>query len=113
MAGDFLQAGAAKYDARTQALTATVYGLAGQVGVLLPYSRKHESEADFMGLKFMARAGYQPQEAVKFWERFAAFNRQAGGGQLAWLRTHPLDETRIQQVKAWLPEAQQEFRPQN
>ena len=59
----------------------------------------------------MARAGYNPEAAVAFWERFAAVNRQAGGGTPWFLRTHPLDETRIKQIKDWLPEVKQEYRP--
>jgi predicted Zn-dependent protease len=79
--------------------------------VALPHSRKQESEADFIGLKYMARAGYNPEAAVSFWERFAAFNRQAGGDTPWFLRTHPVDETRIKQIKEWLPAAKQEYRP--
>ena len=64
-------------------------------------SRTQESEADWRGLIYMAKAGYDPEAAVAFWERFAAFNKQAGGGGTPWfLRTHPLDETRIK-VTAW------------
>lgn len=83
-----------------------VYGVGSQVGVALPHSRQNESEADRMGLKYMAMAGYDPEAAVGFWQRFAEFNRTAGGGGSPWfLRTHPLDETRIEQIRAWLPEA--------
>jgi len=93
-----------------QVLVGNAYGAAAQVGVLLPFSRKHESEADYIGLKYMARAGYDPAEAVAFWERFAEYNRQHGGSQgLSFLRTHPLDEKRINDLKAKLPEVQAEY----
>jgi predicted Zn-dependent protease len=93
-----------------QALVGQAYGVATQVGVLLPYSRKQESEADYIGLLYMARAGYDPAAAISFWERFAEYNRQHGGSQgLSFLRTHPLDQQRIQDLKAELPKAQAEY----
>jgi predicted Zn-dependent protease len=67
--------------------------MGAQVGVALPHSRFTESEADRIGLIYMARAGYNPEAAVAFWQRFAEFNRQAGGSTPWFLRTHPLDET--------------------
>lgn len=83
-----------------------VYGVGANVGVVLPHSRSNESEADQIGLRFMARAGYDPEAAVGFWQRFAAYNKAAGASGTPWfLRTHPLDETRIQQLKQWMPEA--------
>jgi len=83
-----------------------VYGVGSQVGVALPHSRRNESEADRMGLKYMAMAGYDPEAAVGFWTRFSEVNRSAGGDGSPWfLRTHPLDDARIQQIKDWLPEA--------
>jgi predicted Zn-dependent protease len=100
-------------DPRTHQLAALLYGVGKQVGIMLPYSRSHESEADRMGLRFMARAGYDPEAAVKFWERFAEYNRQSGGSRTPeFLRTHPLDEKRIRQIKEWLPEAKAQFRAQ-
>jgi metalloendopeptidase OMA1, mitochondrial len=96
---------------QTQALVGQAYGVVSQVGVLLPFSRKQEAEADYIGLLYMARAGYDPAAAVAFWERFAEYNRQHGGSQgLSFLRTHPLDEQRIQNLKAELPKAQAEYR---
>ncbi|MCC6235742.1 MAG: M48 family metallopeptidase [Verrucomicrobiales bacterium] len=88
-----------------------VYGVGSQVGVALPHSRANESEADRIGLKYMARAGYNPEEAVGFWQRFAEYNRKAGGNTPWFLRTHPLDETRVRQLQSWLPEAKAEYRP--
>ncbi len=81
------------------------YGLGSQLGVALPHSRMQESEADHIGLIYMARAGYDPEQAVKFWERFAAYNQKQGGEEMWFLRTHPLDEERIKQLKEWMPEA--------
>jgi len=94
----------------TQALVGQAYGVASQVGVLLPFSRKQEAEADFIGLLYMARARYDPAAAVAFWQRFSEYNRQHGGSQgLSFLRTHPLDEQRIQDLKAELPKARAEY----
>ncbi len=78
------------------------YGLGAQVGVLLPYSRTQESEADHIGLILMARAGYDPQGALAFWKRM---EQAGGGGSPEFLSTHPSHGTREQQIEAWLPEA--------
>ena len=88
----------------------TAYGLGSQVGIMLPYSRAHESEADHIGLIYMARAGYQPEEAVAFWERFSQYTKSSGGsGTPSFLRTHPMDEVRIRQLREWLPQAEAEY----
>ncbi|HZA24948.1 MAG TPA: M48 family metallopeptidase, partial [Dehalococcoidia bacterium] len=77
-------------------------GLGAQVGVLLPFSRQHESEADYIGLLLTAQAGYDPQEAVGVWERM----ERAGEAQPPeFLSTHPSHGTRIQQLQEWMPEA--------
>jgi len=86
------------------------FGLGSQLGVALPHSRSQESEADHIGLLYMARAGYNPEAAVAFWQRFADFNNQQGPETLWFLRTHPLDQTRIDQLKAWMPDAKAQFR---
>lgn len=80
----------------------TALGLGTQVGILLPFSRKHESEADYIGLLFAAQAGYDPHEAVRVWERMEAVN---AGQPPEFLSTHPSHGTRIQQLQEWMPEA--------
>ncbi len=110
--GSLLVAGLAKSDPRAQAAVVTAYGLSAQLGRELPHSRQQESEADHLGLIYMARAGYNPEAAIAFWERFAEYNRQHGGSEGLWfLRTHPLSEVRIKQLKEWLPEARRNYRP--
>jgi metalloendopeptidase OMA1, mitochondrial len=112
--GKLLSGALTSADPKVQQGAQVAFGVGSQVGVALPHSRMQESEADRIGLRYMARAGYDPEEAVKFWERFAAFNKQAGAGSGSWyeqfLRTHPLDETRIKQLRDWMPEAKAEFR---
>ena len=78
-------------------------GVGAQVGVLLPFSRQHESEADYIGILLAADAGYDPREAVGLWERMAQLS--GGGGPAEFMSTHPGHETRIEQLKQWMPEA--------
>jgi len=106
-----LGAGLANSDPRMQAAAMTAYGLTSQVGVALPHSRAQESEADHIGLIYMAEAGYDPRQAVAFWQRFAEYNKQQGGDMAAFLRTHPTDATRIQQLQTWMPEALAKYHP--
>lgn len=80
------------------------YGLGANYGVMLPFSRTHESEADHIGIIYMAKAGYDPAEAVRFWQRFGG--EKAGSAPPEWLSTHPSDETRVSQLQALLPEAE-------
>ena len=79
-----------------------VYGPAAQIGVLLPYSRKQETEADHYGLIFAAMAGYNPQEAIPFWTRMASMG---GDKPPVLLSDHPADEQRIEDLKKVMPEA--------
>ncbi|MBM3849056.1 MAG: M48 family metallopeptidase [Verrucomicrobia bacterium] len=88
-----------------------LYAPVSQVAVALPHSRTQERSADEISLMLMARAGYDPAEAVGFWERFAAHNRAAGGQTPWFLRTHPLDQQRIARIQQLLPKAKAEFRP--
>jgi len=81
-------------------------GAGAQYGVLMPFSRKHESEADEVGLIYMARAGFDPRESLRFWQRM----EQAGRGQPPeFLSTHPSHGTRIAQLEAWMPKALEEY----
>jgi predicted Zn-dependent protease len=103
------QVGAITLDEATKNESAAVrrawmsgFGLGAQVGVLLPFSRAHEEEADYLGIIFMARAGYNPEAAPAFWQRFA----KAGAKKPPeFFSTHPADETRVRKLQAWLPEA--------
>jgi predicted Zn-dependent protease len=89
-------------DPKTVSIFNQVYGPAAQIGVLLPYSRKQETEADHYGLIFAAMAGYNPQEAIAFWTRMASL-----GGQKPpeFLSDHPADQQRIDDIKKAMPEA--------
>ena len=97
-----------------------IQGLLGAYGVnvSLPFNRKQESEADYIGLRLMAQGGYDPREAVPFWERMSGCPREMIGklcfrSQQAipeFLSTHPSDLTRINQIEAWLPEALRYYR---
>jgi predicted Zn-dependent protease len=89
------------------------------VGVSLPFNRKQESEADFVGLRLMAQAGYDPREAVPFWERMSGCPRNMIGKLCfrsaaaipEFLSTHPSDVTRINQIEAWVPDAMRYYQP--
>jgi predicted Zn-dependent protease len=78
-------------------------GVGAQVGVLLPFSRKHESEADYVGILLAADAGYDPRESIALWERMGQMS--GAGAPLEFMSTHPSHETRITQLKEWMPEA--------
>ncbi len=93
---------------RTQQLWMTAFGLGAQVGAILPYSRLHETEADHLGLIFMAMAGYDPHKGLVVWQRMAA---QKGGSTPEFLSTHPSDETRIRKIQTYIPEAMRYYRP--
>ncbi len=88
----------------TRQLFLAAFGLGAQVGVLLPYSRLHESEADELGLVFMAMAGYDPREAVDFWQRMEKAH-EGSGAPPEFLSTHPSHRTRIQNLKDSMPKA--------
>ncbi len=96
------------YPATTQSLFMAAYGAGAQIGVLLPYSRLHESEADHLGLIFMAIAGYDPREAPRFWERMSAKKQNAAPPE--FLSTHPADQRRIENLEELLPEAMEYYR---
>jgi len=98
----------AQKSTETQNIFMQSYGVASNLGVMA-YSRKHESEADKLGLVFAAMAGYNPQSAVAFWQRMA---KQGGQKPPEILSTHPSDETRIKDIKAFLPQAMKYYKPQ-
>jgi metalloendopeptidase OMA1, mitochondrial len=83
------------------------YGIASQIGVILPYSRKQELEADRIGLVLMAKAGYDPRAAIEFWK---AMSEAAKGSPPPFLSTHPPDEQRIEQIEEMLPEVMGYYR---
>lgn len=93
----------------TRDLVLQAYGVGSQLGVMLPYSRTQELEADELGLLYMAQAGYDPREAIAFWKRFAAYNAGRGGAPPEFLSTHPLDQRRIAQLEQMMPLAVAEY----
>ena len=88
----------------TQQLVMTAFGVGTTVGVVLPFSRSQESEADHIGLVLMARAGYDPQAAPTFWRRMIASSK--GGAPPEFLSSHPTDAQRVRDLEKWMPEAQ-------
>lgn len=87
----------------TQNIFMQAYGAGASLGVLLPFSRKHESEADRLGLVFMTMAGFNPDNAPAFWERMSA---QSGGGQPpVFMSSHPNHQTRVNDLKSYIPVA--------
>jgi predicted Zn-dependent protease len=108
MGGVALSAALASKPAETQQLFLAAFGLGAQVGVLLPYSRLQESEADHLGLIFMAMACYDPHAAVDFWERM--MKEKQGGATPEFLSTHPSDRKRIQDLKSVMPEAMRYYK---
>jgi predicted Zn-dependent protease len=96
-----------KYSSQTQQIFLGVYGVTANVGFMLPYSRLHESEADRIGLILMAKAGYDPREAIPFWQRM---NEKGGSKPPEFLSTHPAPETRIKDIQTHIPEAMEHYR---
>lgn len=109
LGGVALSVALANKPAETQNLFLGAYGAGTQVGILLPFSRSNELEADQYGLIWMAMAGYNPQEAVNLWERM----EKASNGQKPpeFLSTHPTEGRRIAQIKKFLPEAMKYYKP--
>ena len=110
LGGVALQVALANKPAETQNLFLSAYGIGSSVGVILPFSRKEESEADKYGLYFSAMAGYNPQEAIPFWERMSA----AGGAKPPeFLSSHPSDASRVEKIKTYMPQALKYYKPVN
>lgn len=101
-------AGAVAGAAGVSDLTMAALGLGAQVGILLPYSRANESEADHIGLLLMAKAGYDPRESVALWQRMRQTSGESGRGP-EFLSTHPDPEARIADLQAWMPQAWQYY----
>ena len=93
---------------QTQQIFAQAYGIGSQVGIMLPFSRSQEAEADRIGLTLMAIAGYDPDEAADLWRRMQ--QNSGGGSTPEFLSTHPSNQTRINNLEAWAPEAKAEAR---
>jgi len=102
LGGQALEVALAQKPQKTKELFLMSYGIGSQVGAMLPWSRNQETEADKFGLIFAAMAGYDPREAIPFWQRMAA---AGGAGQPEFLSTHPSDETRLRKLKQFMPEA--------
>ncbi|MBC7849979.1 MAG: M48 family metallopeptidase [Chitinophagaceae bacterium] len=109
LGGVALSVAVANKTPEAQNLFMTAYGLGTTVGGILPFSRKHELEADKFGLIYAALAGYNPQEAIPLWERMAAAS--GGGAPPEFLSTHPAEQTRINELRKMMPEALKYYKP--
>ncbi|MDR0384580.1 MAG: M48 family metallopeptidase [Prevotellaceae bacterium] len=107
LGGEAVNIAVSKKSDMVKELAPAIYGLGSQYAIMLPYSRSHESEADHMGLIFMAMAGYDPAMAESFWLRMS----QSGSKTPEFLSTHPSDQTRVSKIRSWLPEAKKYYRP--
>jgi predicted Zn-dependent protease len=94
--------------AATQQLWMAVYGVGAKYGAIMPYSRLQESEADRLGLIFMAMAGYDPNEAISFWQRMSA--QKGGQTPPVFMSTHPSDSARIDNIRRLIPEAMRSYK---
>jgi predicted Zn-dependent protease len=108
MGGIALSKALASSPEKTSDLFMVAYGIGTQVGVLLPYSRLQESEADRLGLIFMAMAGYNPREAPEFWKRMSV--EKKGAAPPEFLSTHPADETRVRNLEKQMKEAESYYK---
>jgi len=108
LGGAALSQALSKKPQETQQLWMTVFGVGVQYGAILPFSRVQENEADHLGLIFMAIAGYNPTEALSFWQRMSQQSNRPSPPE--FMSTHPSDETRIAKIRAELPEALRYYR---
>lgn len=105
--GTGVQGSIGNMDPQQQQAIMSAFGAGAQYGYSLPFSRNQESEADHIGLLYMARAGYDPRQAVEFWQRMDGATSRGAPPQFA--SDHPSNGVRIQQLQGWLPEAEQEY----
>jgi len=105
VSGEILRKKDGTLDAKTRVLLGAL-GMGGTLGIILPYSRTHEFEADRIGQIYMARAGYDPTEGLRLWERMSKINKPPIP---EWLSTHPTDEDRIRRLREMLPEAMRDY----
>lgn len=110
LGGMALEIAVAQQPQKTKEVFMLSYGIGSQVGAMLPWSRQQETEADKYGLIFSAMAGYDPREAIPFWERMS----EAGGAKPPeFLSTHPSNETRLRKLNQFIPEALKYYNPSN
>ena len=110
MGGMALEVALAQKPKETQDLFMTTYGIGSELGAMLPWSRQQETEADQYGLIFSAMAGYDPREAIPFWQRMST---AGGASPPEFLSTHPSDETRMRKLKQFMPEALKYYTARN
>lgn len=111
LGGIALSAALSSQPQKTHELFITAFGAGTQLGVMLPFSRLHENEADHLGLIFMAMAGYDPHNAVDFWQRM--IQKKDGESPPEFLSTHPSDQKRIQNIQALIPQAMAYYQESN
>jgi predicted Zn-dependent protease len=111
LGGVALSVAVANKTKEAQRLLLEAYGIGTSVGAILPFSRKHELEADRLGLTYAALAGYDPREAIPLWQRME--NASKGNKPPEFLSTHPSEGNRIEQMKKWMPEALLNYKPKN
>ena len=107
MQGAMIGAGLSMKNRTQRNLVLTALGVGVLYGLTLPFSRSHESEADQIGLIYMAKAGYNPNEAIKFWQRFSKIKDKKGPPE--WASTHPADKTRMRGLKGYLSRAKYNY----
>ena len=103
---ELYMANATEVKPKERAIILAALGVGAEVGVLLPFSRTHESEADVIGMMYMARAGYPPGESIDLWDRM---ERASPASMPAFLSTHPSNENRKQNLREWMPRAKKKF----
>ena len=105
--GAMIGAGLSMKNSKQRNIVLSALGVGVLYGFTLPFSRLHESEADQIGLIYMAKAGYDPNEAINFWQRFGQVKGDKGSPE--WTSTHPADATRIQRLRSYLSRAKYDY----